>query len=211
MDEFHYAVARVSTAQICRASGIERSKASVLDILTDILIKYLNLLGQTATKSAMLRGSDVVDISDAVMAAVKCGAVTHGSSISGESVDDIVEFLRWLRGPSQARMVHTAVPQLHVGSHFSSAQGAALAALPSSTAAAAAAAATTDPKSGTSGTLRPNENIPGMLTPIELREARSDWLRNAVNKQILIGHTDWFVNTEFGPYKEPDPVIHGDA
>lgn len=44
--------------------------------------------------------------------------------------------------------------------------------------------------------------------PHELQELRHDWLRTAINKQILIGHKDWFVNTEFGPAKEADCKVY---
>lgn len=197
MDEFHFAVARVATAHICRAAGIERSNRAVLDAFTDILVRYLMLLGRTAQAACAARDDENAGVDDAMLAIAKCGAVKQAAALDAAYAVDVVEFLRWLRGPQQARMVHVAVPQLHFGTSLGSAQASALAALPSAAAAAA-----------TSATPARIDTLPGL--PQELQDARHDWLRTAVNKQIMIGHKDWFVNTEFGPLADPDPIIHGD-
>lgn len=212
--EFHKAIARVSTAHICRAAGVERSSAPVLDTLNDVLTKYLSLLSEVSMKAARARGSDDANIEDCMLALNECQAV-HRRLSADPSVEDIVEFMNWLRSPLQSRMVNVSRPQLQLNNQLASAQGAALAALPSATAAAAVASGSApkelkDPKAPlepSTDQAKPNTGKEDQLIA-DIPELKTDWLQSAVNRQILMGHMDWFVNTEFGQISEPDHEIY---
>lgn len=48
--DFHFAILRISVAQILKANGIDRITPSMLDLMTDLYIRHLDLLATTCTK-----------------------------------------------------------------------------------------------------------------------------------------------------------------
>lgn len=109
MSEFHFVAARITAAQICRAMGIERASASVLDALTSIMLDFLSMLGSTAAGAAEGRFAESADVSDAVLAASQCGVARP--SIDNIDNRDIDELVAWIRGPIQKRMAELAKSQ----------------------------------------------------------------------------------------------------
>lgn len=235
MSEFHFAAARVTMAQICRACGLERSVPSVLDALTDILIQYLMMIGSKARGAAEARGDSDCSVDDAMLAAVECDAVhgglqstglRHGREAYYTGIEDIMELLNWLRGPLNARIAVLTRPPRQPSATIGAAQGAALAALPSS--AATAAASQSQPKTAGQIQMEESSNVhqvsyapnqpditntqnpqPGQNVPDSGHEdAQTDWLTMALNRHILMGHSSMFIDTELGPRRDPDPTIY---
>lgn len=73
--EFHFALLRISAAQLLRTVGIDRCAPSVLDTVTDIIMRHLNLLATTSQKLATLSGRREVVIEDLAEAMVLVGVV----------------------------------------------------------------------------------------------------------------------------------------
>lgn len=74
-NDFHFALLRISTAQLLRTVGIDRCAPSVLDTVTDILLRHLNLLAVTSQKLATLSGRKEVGVEDLAEAMVQIGVV----------------------------------------------------------------------------------------------------------------------------------------
>ncbi|KAF5100860.1 hypothetical protein D0Z03_000739 [Geotrichum reessii] len=74
-NDFHFALLRISTAQLLRTVGIDRCAPSVLDTVTDIFLRHLNLLAITSQKLATLSGRKEVGVEDLAEAMVQIGVV----------------------------------------------------------------------------------------------------------------------------------------
>lgn len=105
MSDWHRAVARVTTAQLCRAAGLDRSSRDALDCLNDVLIRHLLFVATTAAQAAELRGRSV-SFEDAVLVLTECQVV--GARLPDEDAQDLEEFIEWLRGPANQRALQTA-------------------------------------------------------------------------------------------------------
>lgn len=113
MSDFNYAAARISAAQICRAAGMERSVPSALEVITDILLQELELLGKSAVSAAENRGSESVDMDDIMLAMCQCGVINSKvdfNDLEYGAIADVLEMLRWLQGPDQLRQSLVARP-----------------------------------------------------------------------------------------------------
>jgi transcription initiation factor TFIID subunit 3 len=77
MDEsFHFALLRVSIAQIIKANGFDKCKPSTLNIVTDIYLQYLKKLIQQALRCSQLRNrSNTVEIQDLTAALILTSAI----------------------------------------------------------------------------------------------------------------------------------------
>lgn len=219
MSDFYFALARITAAQICRACGIERCSRGVLEVLTDVLIKYLMLLGSASATALELRNASDASAADALLAASQYDAI-RSPGLGG--VDDIIDLISWLKGPIQQRLVRVARPQKQGASLLGAAQGAALAALPSSTAAAAAAengkgTSENPPSTSTStATMQPAPpasgaaSAPGPVGATIASDPPNDWLKAVLNQQVLMGHRNKFQNTPLGTRASIDPTIWGE-
>jgi transcription initiation factor TFIID subunit 3 len=129
---FYFNLARISAAQILRAAGIDRTRPSTLDTLTDILIRYLYLLGTQSMSFALIAGRTDPDIRDIRLAMEEVGIIAKGRLVSrkrlrrlvqqrageyevdeedkdpdGEDEDDdstetLERLLKWFKGPQAA-------------------------------------------------------------------------------------------------------------
>ncbi|KAK9235948.1 hypothetical protein V1525DRAFT_380530 [Lipomyces kononenkoae] len=73
--ELFYSFLRITTAQVLRASGIDRCPPSVLDTLTDLAIRYMTLLSTRAASYAALCGRKEPDVGDIRMAMETIGGL----------------------------------------------------------------------------------------------------------------------------------------
>src|SRR5579862_7545526 len=131
---FYFNLARISAAQILRAAGIDRTKPSTLDILTDILIRYLHLLGTQSMSFALTGQRGEASIRDVRMAMEDIGVIAKGRLISrkrlrriikqrngewesDESTESLEKLLDWFKGPQAAecRRVAGATSTSHTG------------------------------------------------------------------------------------------------
>ena len=87
---FYFTLTRISTAQILRAAGHDRTRPSTLDILTDILIRYLHLLGTTSMSLATHAGRSESTIRDVRLAMEQIGVIAPGRLVSRKRVRRIV-------------------------------------------------------------------------------------------------------------------------
>lgn len=88
---FYFSLARISAAQILRAAGIDRTRPSTLDTLTDILIRYLHLLGTHSTSFTLAAGRPVSDIRDVRLAMEDLGIIAKGRLLSKKRVRRIAK------------------------------------------------------------------------------------------------------------------------
>ena len=87
---FYFNLARISSAQILRAAGSDRTRPSTLDTLTDILIRYLHLLGTESMSFALAAGRREADIRDVRLAMESIGVIAKGRLVSKKRVRRIV-------------------------------------------------------------------------------------------------------------------------
>lgn len=113
-DEFFFSLLRISIAQILKASGFDKCRPSVLNIVTDLYIKHLQLIAAKAQKFALARASDpngvsVPDVLEAFLAAGTIKQLRFGS-VDGKLENDDSNtysgeaFLKWLRYSDQYRV-----------------------------------------------------------------------------------------------------------
>lgn len=88
---FYFNLARISAAQILRAAGIDRSRPSTLDTLTDILIRYLHLLGAQSMFFALAAGRSEADIRDVRLAMEDLGVIAKGRLVSNKRARRIMQ------------------------------------------------------------------------------------------------------------------------
>lgn len=67
-ESFYFAILRISISQILKASGFDKCKPSILNIITDLYIKYFELLIRKTLKNSTLRtnSSNKIEIQDIV-------------------------------------------------------------------------------------------------------------------------------------------------
>ena len=88
---FYFSLARISAAQILRAAGIDRTKPSTLDILTDILIRYLHLLATTSMSYAYQSHRPESSIRDVRLAMEEIGVIGKGRLVSRKRIKRFVQ------------------------------------------------------------------------------------------------------------------------
>lgn len=140
--EFFFSLARISCAQIFRAHGIDRCPPSLLDTMTDILLRHLSMLASKCARNARLSGRELVVIQDVALAMEQIGLIyPHSMLDSGfdnEPVEEypdedteevppvppvggsgIEEFISWAKGPSVAEAQRVArIPSAYQASGF---------------------------------------------------------------------------------------------
>jgi histone H3/H4 len=88
-NSFYFNLARVSAAQILRAAGIDRTRPSTLDILTDILLRYFHLLGTESMTFALAAGRGEANTRDVRVAMEDIGLIANGRLVSKKRVQRI--------------------------------------------------------------------------------------------------------------------------
>ena len=87
---FYFSLARISAAQILRAAGIDRTRPSTLDVVTDILIRYIHLLGTQSMSFALHAGHTESNIRDIRLAMEDIGVIARGRLVSKKRIRRIV-------------------------------------------------------------------------------------------------------------------------
>jgi transcription initiation factor TFIID subunit 3 len=87
---FYFNLARISAAQVLRAAGIDRTRPSTLDTLTDILIRYLHLLGTQSMSYALIAGRTESDTRDIRLAMEEIGLIAKGRLVSRKRLRRII-------------------------------------------------------------------------------------------------------------------------
>jgi histone H3/H4 len=88
---FYFSLARISAAQILRAAGIDRTKPSTLDILTDILTRYLHLLATTTMTYAHQAHRPESSIRDVWLAMEEIGIIAKGRLVSRKRIRRFIQ------------------------------------------------------------------------------------------------------------------------
>lgn len=83
---FYFSLARISAAQILRAAGIDRTRPSTLDCLTDILIRYLHLLATQSMFFSLAADRPEADIRDIRLAMQDVGIIAKTRLVSKKRV-----------------------------------------------------------------------------------------------------------------------------
>lgn len=124
-DSFHFALLRVSVAQILKASGFDKCKPSVLNVVTDLYVQYFKLLVHKTMKYSVARthANDSVHIQDIVQAMLDVQLIKPSSF---ETALDPHDSLRPKLAPSNAsrpanyntKSVESFVEWLHYSDSF---------------------------------------------------------------------------------------------
>lgn len=86
-ESFFFALLRISIAQILKGSGFDKCKPLILNVVTDLYIKYLALLLSKAQKYATARThcTNVIEVQDVLQALLETQLI---KPLSGESILD---------------------------------------------------------------------------------------------------------------------------
>ncbi|TGZ77388.1 hypothetical protein EX30DRAFT_295641, partial [Ascodesmis nigricans] len=109
--DLFFSLLRISAAQILRAAGLTTAKPSVLDAFTDILRRYLILLGTTTRDMAELNNRIEPDISDVRKALEHVGLIRPINVFSDPEDGDtrgVEAFVEWFRGGQEREMRRVA-------------------------------------------------------------------------------------------------------
>jgi transcription initiation factor TFIID subunit 3 len=91
MPSLHHALLRPAVVQILRSNGFHSATPTALDVLTEILAKYLSLLAVRATARARENhNGPTPDITDVRMAMVDCGLLTPTATATQEVWNEIL-------------------------------------------------------------------------------------------------------------------------
>ncbi|KAK6458936.1 TBP-complexed protein [Scheffersomyces xylosifermentans] len=106
MDEsFHFALLRISIAQILKANGFEKCKPSLLNVITDIAIQYFKKLIQQSLKCSQLRNqSNHVELQDISQALILVEAIKPDDYLKLDTQEDskynvksLESFVNWTK------------------------------------------------------------------------------------------------------------------
>ncbi|KAI5850406.1 hypothetical protein DFP73DRAFT_491666 [Morchella snyderi] len=109
--ELFFALLRVSAAQALRAAGLTTAKPSVLDAVTDIMSRYLTLLGSTTRHFAESSGRTHAELPDARLALEHVGLLRPLNIFSDRDDEDtraVDAFVEWMKGAQAAEMRRVA-------------------------------------------------------------------------------------------------------
>ncbi|KAH0608060.1 uncharacterized protein H6S33_002112 [Morchella sextelata] len=109
--ELFFALLRVSAAQALRAAGLTTAKPSVLDAVTDILSRYLTLLGSTTRDIAESSGRTHAELPDVRLALEHVGLLRPLNIFSDRDDEDtraVDAFVEWMKGAQAAEMRRVA-------------------------------------------------------------------------------------------------------
>lgn len=93
--QFHLSLARVTTVQVLRANGIDRAKPSVVESLTDILVKVLLALGKQARTAAESAGRSCCELEDVRYAMEELQILNASSYDSQRETESAIAFISW--------------------------------------------------------------------------------------------------------------------
>lgn len=125
-DDFHFALLRVSIIQMLKAEGFDRARPGAIDIVTDLYVRYFNMVVGEVQRVASFRSAcgDMVAVQDISLAFANLGIIKPASVLDFDEDLDIVRgsndrgiqrFKDWcLRGgaPKDARAVALPTPEL---------------------------------------------------------------------------------------------------
>ncbi|RPB17707.1 hypothetical protein P167DRAFT_561345 [Morchella conica CCBAS932] len=109
--ELFFALLRVSAAQALRAAGLTTAKPSVLDAVTDILSRYLTLLGSTTRDFAESSGRTHAELPDVRLALEHVGLLRPLNIFTDRDDEDtraVDAFVEWMKGAQAAEMRRVA-------------------------------------------------------------------------------------------------------
>ncbi|CAB90151.1 Transcription factor TFIID complex subunit Taf3 [Schizosaccharomyces pombe] len=97
IDELYFSLMRIFCSQTLRAAGIDRTKVSLLNSFTDITIRYIRLLSETAMAKAEVGRRSCCDLGDLRLAMEEIGLL-NGSE------EDVKTLVEWFNGPQVAEL-----------------------------------------------------------------------------------------------------------
>lgn len=109
--DLFFALLRISAIQALRAAGLTTAKPSVVDAYTDILARYLHLLGSTTRSFAESAGRSTAELPDVRAALEHVGAIRPLNLYNDPEDEDtrgIENLIGWFRGGQAAEMRRVA-------------------------------------------------------------------------------------------------------
>lgn len=114
-EQFYFSVLRITCVQLLRAAGIDRAAPGLVDALTDICVRHLELISKTAAELAHLSGREEAEVYDVALAMEKVGLIRPISILdprdeNPDGISGFNEFIEWAKGaaPRAARQVAQA-------------------------------------------------------------------------------------------------------
>jgi transcription initiation factor TFIID subunit 3 len=90
-NSLHQALLRPAVVQVLRASGFHSATPGAVDVLTEIMAKYLSLLAaRTASRSMENHNATTPDVTDLRMAMVDCGLLLPTATSTQEVWNEIL-------------------------------------------------------------------------------------------------------------------------
>lgn len=174
---------RISCAQLFRAAGVDKSSPIILDTMTDILIRHLDLLSKKATRNAALSGRNQVVIQDVALAMEQIGLIRPRVILDPWDTDPqadvgMRDFIDWAEGPipEEARRI-SRIPNQNANQKSSS----------NAAAAAAQANNTNDTTTNTNNSNSNNTNNHNQLSNVTTIDEDDEWLIALMKKQSKLG------------------------
>lgn len=99
---FHLSLARITTIQILRSTGIDRAKPSVIEGLTDLLARYLVLVAQRSKECAESAGRSRCEMEDLREALERLGAIAKTGREGVREEEGVVDFISWCMSDENA-------------------------------------------------------------------------------------------------------------
>lgn len=109
MSDLNHNLLVVSAAQILRAAGFDRAKPMLLDIVAELMARYLILLGSTSANIAALNNRTFIQMEDARLAMEQIGLFAPTDVFSNEEDRrdenrSVVDFIDWAKGRQVERL-----------------------------------------------------------------------------------------------------------
>ncbi|WBW73449.1 transcription factor TFIID complex subunit Taf3 [Schizosaccharomyces osmophilus] len=100
-NDIYFCLMRVFCSQTLRAAGLDRTKLSLLDSFTDVMIRYIQLLSETTMTEAELSRKKDCDLQDFRLALEEVGLLDG-------TEEDVKEFIEWYHGPQMDELRRVA-------------------------------------------------------------------------------------------------------
>lgn len=106
--QFHFAMARITAIQVLRSTGIDRARSSVIECLTDLLVRYLQILGTRSKEVAESAGRQACELEDLREALEGMGALSVTTKQNAREEEGVLQFITWCMSDETTHMRRVA-------------------------------------------------------------------------------------------------------
>lgn len=106
--QFHFALARITALQLLRSTGIDKARPSVISSLTDLLVRYIQLLGERSREAAEAAGRHACELEDLRAAMESVGTINVTKREHAREEEGVLSFITWCMSDEAANMRRVA-------------------------------------------------------------------------------------------------------